>query len=316
MLAAAACSTTVVIGPSPAASRTPKARSPSTPDATVSGPPTSIVLVVMENESYDGVVGNRSMPFLNRVLIPDSLTLTDMHGDGHPSLPNYVWLTAGRSCGATSDDDSERTCRSLFDQLDGAGIGWTTYAEGYPGTAQACSLVSLSDESGNDYARKHVPPLLFASSSHGAACTQHVRNFPGDRIADSAPPATSFHDVTLPPFTIVVPNLCHDMHNSQSACGPAGGGAGAADTWLGLNWHDLISDAGPEGAVILTWDESDGGDVPIPTFVGGQDLAGAGTKDGTRFDHASTLRAIEDAFGLPCLARACAATPVPIRVAG
>jgi hypothetical protein len=272
----------------------------------------SIVLVIMENQSYAGVVGSAAMPFLNHVLVPTALILTDMHGDGHPSLPNYVWMSAGQSCGAASDGDWDRTCRSLFDQLDTAAVGWTTFAEGYPGTAHACSLATTW----GDYVRKHVPPLLFAATSKGVACTYHVKNFPGERIADLAPPTASFHDVTLPSFTIVVPNVCHDMHNGASECGAAGGGATAADTWLRLNWRDLVADAGPRGAVILTWDESDGGDPPIPTFVAGERLIDAGTTDSARFDHASTLRAIEDALGLPCLAGACSARPVPIRIGG
>ncbi len=270
----------------------------------------------MENHSYADVVGDAAMPFLNHVIVPNAISLSDMHGDAHPSLPNYVWLTAGQSCGAVSDGDWDRTCRSLFDQLDAAGIGWAAYAEGYPGSASACSLAPLSDATANDYARKHVPPLLFASTSSGVACTAHVMNFPGDRIADGAPPAASFNGVVLPPFTIVVPNLCHDMHNSASACGAAGGGTTSADTWLRLNWPDLVADAGPHGAVILTWDESEGGDPPIPTFIGAQGLTGAGTTDGAPYDHASVLRALEDAFGLPCLAGACTARPVPLHLAG
>lgn len=316
LFAAAACSS----APPPGVAKVTRASAagvaPASSRAVVPSKPASIVLVIMENASSSDVVGNRSMPFLNHVLAPHALSLTDMHGDGHPSLPNYVWMTAGDSCGAVSDADWGRTCRSLFDQLDAVGIGWTTYAEGYPGTASACSLAALSDTAANDYARKHVPPLLFTSTSEDAACAHHVRNFPGDRVADGAPPSASFHDVALPPFTIVVPNLCHDMHNSASACGAAGGGPAAADAWLRLNWPDLLADAGSQGAVILTWDESDGGDPPIPTFIGGEDLAGAGTTDGGHFDHASVLRGIEDAFGLPCLAGACTAHPVPLHVAG
>jgi phosphatidylinositol-3-phosphatase len=316
LFAAAACSSPPPPGTAPPTRAPSHSAKPLTSPTVGPMKPTTIVLVIMENQSRAGVVGNNSMPFLNHVLVPNALSLTDMHGDGHPSLPNYVWMTAGRSCGAVSDGDWGRTCRSLFDQLDAAGIGWTTYAEGYPGTASTCSLATLSALGANDYARKHVPPLLFASTSKGAACTGHMGNFPGERIAGGAPPAPSFHDVALPPFTIVVPNLCHDMHNSAGECGAAGGGTAAADTWLRLNWHDLVADAGPRGAVILTWDEADGGDPPIPTFIGGEHLVGAGTTAGTHFDHASTLRAIEDALGLPCLAGACAAHPLPIGVGG
>jgi hypothetical protein len=313
LVAGAGCSP----APTPVAATTPTVGgSPTASPGLQPRRPTTIVMVIMENGSYTDVVGNPGMPFLNHVLRPSSLNLTNMHANGHPSLPNYVWLTAGRSCGAGSDVAWGRRCRSVFDQLDAAGIGWKTYAEGYPGTASRCSRVSISDRVANDYARKHVPPLLFTSTSWGATCTRHVQNFPGDRVADRAPPTASFHDLGPPPFTIVVPNLCHDMHNSHRQCGRAGGGVGAADRWLRLNWKDLVADAGPRGAVILTWDESDAGDPPIPTFVGGTNLVGAGSTLGRRLDHASVLRAIEDALGLHCLARACSAHRLPIRVTG
>jgi phosphatidylinositol-3-phosphatase len=283
--------------------------------AGVSRPPTRIVVVILENHSYADIVGNPSAPFLNGTIVPNALTLTDMHANAHPSLPNYVWLAAGQACGATNDHDWNRSCASVFDQLQQAGAGWAVYAEGYPGDANHCSLASTSDRLANDYARKHVPPLLFTSTSSGAACTDHVRNFPGDKVADNAPPAANFHGVDLPGLTFVVPNLCHDMHNRSLQCRGGGGGVAAADAWLRLNWADLVAGAGPTGVVVLTWDEADDGDPPIPTFVAGQRLAGTGTQDGGRYDHASTLRAIQDTFGLPCLAGACQARPLPLVLA-
>ncbi len=277
----------------------------------MSSQPSKIVLIVMENHGYDEIVGNRDARFINDTIVPASLSLTDMHADAHPSLPNYVWMAAGDACGATSDSDWGRTCRSVYDQMLGAGVPWTVYAEGYPGGPTACSLVDYSDASTLDYARKHDPPLLFASTSAGAACNEHVRNVPGDVVADGAPPTAGFAGLTLPAFTVVIPNQCHDMHDEASECGAAGGGVAGGDRWLELNWPDLLADAGPHGVVILTWDESESGDAPIPTFIAGQAITG-GTTDANRYDHASTLRAIEDAFGLPCLAGACDARPLPI----
>jgi hypothetical protein len=264
------------------------------------------VLVVMENSSYAAVVGNPAMPFLNDTIVPGSLNLTAMHANAHPSLPNYVWMTAGEACGATNNEDWDRTCPSLYDQLTKRDISWATYAEGYPGGAGACDLAPHDDAT--RYARKHVPPLLFTSTSQGTACA-NTKPFPGTPSPDGAPIA-SFADFTPAPFTVVVPTLCHDMHDRPAECGAAGGGPAGADRWLELNWADLIAAAGPHGVVILTWDESDGGDPPIPTFIGGAGVTPG--QDDTDYDHASTLRAIQDSFGLPCLAGSCDAAPLPI----
>lgn len=309
----AACSSTPVRSSSPSAVPGAPVDRTSPSGRTTSAPtqPSKILVIVMENHAYDQVVGNPAMPFLNGTIVPGSLDLTDMHADAHPSLPNYVWMAAGQSCGAASDGDWDRTCTSVFDQLLRAKIPWTVFAEGYPGTSSSCSLVDATGTSSTDYARKHVPPLLFTSTSAGTACTRHVLNFPGDVVADGAAPARSFRGVAASPLTFVVPNLCHDMHDDTSECGAAGGGVEGADRWLLLNWADLLRSVGPDGVVILTWDESDGGDPPIPTFVAGPNIR-AGTTDGRRYDHASTLRAIEDALGLPCLAGACDAAPLPI----
>jgi phosphatidylinositol-3-phosphatase len=311
VLVGAACSSGTPRSAGPAAPVSPASRSATSSPAPASVRPSKIVLIVMENHAYDEIVGNPEAPFLNDTIVPRSLSLTDMHADGHPSLPNYVWMSAGDACGATSDGDWGRTCRSVYDQMLDAGVTWTAYAEGYPGGSQTCSLVDVSDPAARDYARKHNPPLLFASTSAGTPCTDHVRNFPGDTVADGGPPVASFPGVTLPSFTVVIPNQCHDMHDDAATCGAAGGGIAGGDRWLRENWASLLADAGPHGVVILTWDEPDGGDAPIPTFIAGPAIGG-GTTDANRYDHASTLRAIEDAFGLPCLAATCDARPLPI----
>ncbi len=276
--------------------------------------PTKIVLIVMENHSYDDIVGSSEAPFTNGAILPKSVSLTDMHQTSYPSLPNYVWMTAGTDCGASGSNSAwDRTCPSLYDQLLARNIDWTVYAEDYPGSRSECDTSVSSDTASNNYARKHVAPLLFASTSSGSACTDHVRGFPGDVVNDGRPPSSDFEGVRLDPFTVVIPNMCHDMHNSSDACGSAGGGIAAGDRWLSLNWKALRTAAGPQGVVILTWDEGEG-DTRIPTFISGLNLPRLGSRDGSSYDHGSTLRAIQDAFGLRCLAAACKAEPFPILV--
>ena len=317
LLLAAACSST-----SSATSATPSSRAPSTlphtPKPTAAGPtqPDKIVVVIMENSPYDTIVGNTALSFIDGTIQPNTIALTQMHADSAPSLPNYVWMAAGRSCGADGSDTAwGRTCPSLFDQMDKRGIGWTVYAEGYPGGPGSCFAGVSSDTASNDYARKHVPPLLFSSTSAGAACTSHVRNFPNDTPADGSAPVNNFKDVHFPALTFVIPNLCHDMHNSASQCGAARGGQPGGDLWLSRNWASLLQDAGPRGVVILTWDEGETSTEHIATFVAGAAFpSDGGTQDGHTYDHSSTLRAIEDALGLPCLAGACTATPLPIQI--
>ena len=317
LLLAAACSSTST-GVSAAPPSPTQTAASHTPKPTVAAPtqPDKIVVVVMENSPYDTIAGNPALHFIGGTIAPQTLTLTQMHADSAPSLPNYVWMAAGQSCGADGSDTAfDRTCPSLFDQMDRKGIGWTVYAEGYPGGAGSCFTGVSSDTASNDYARKHVPSLLFSSTSAGAACTSHVKNFPNDTSADGSAPVNNFKGVHLPALTFVIPNLCHDMHNSALQCGAAQGGQAGGDLWLSRNWASLTQDAGPHGVVILTWDEGQPGSEHIATFIGGAGTSAiGGTQDGHAYDHSSTLRAIEDALGLPCLAGACGATPLPILI--
>jgi hypothetical protein len=221
--------------------------------------PDHVVLVIMENHSLGDIVGSAEAPFINRTLMPNSIDLTSMKADSSPSLPNYVWMSAGSDCGSAGSDSAwDRTCRSAFDQMNAKGVKWTTYVEDYPGGPNMCSTAVSSDAASNNYARKHNPPLLFTSTSAGTACTDHVRDFPGDTVNDNAAPAVNFEGVKLPPFSVVVPNLCHDMHNPAMQCGSAGGGIGAGDTWLSSNWRALIDGAGAGGVVIVTWTRARG----------------------------------------------------------
>lgn len=309
------CSSTPAVVSPPRTTASIPPPTTSAPPGPTFAQPSKIVLVIMENHSYDQILGSSQMPFLNSAIVPHAISLTHMQEDSSPSLPNYAWMSAGTACGSEGSDMAfDLTCRSVFDQMDAAGIPWMVFAEGYGGTPASCDLSQFTPaDPENDYARKHVPPLLFASTSSKMACTRHMANFPRDTPGDGAPPVANFSAVHLPAFTIVVPNLCHDMHNDAAACGSAGGGPQAADVWLRFNWRDLIEDAGPQGTVILTWDESEGADPTIPTFVAGERVPG-GIDVGRPSDHGSTLRAIQDAFGLPCLQDSCHATPLPVQV--
>ena len=52
------------------------------------------MVIVEENHSYDQVIGNPAMPFLNSLATTYGLA-TNFDGVSHPSEPNYVWLEAG-----------------------------------------------------------------------------------------------------------------------------------------------------------------------------------------------------------------------------
>src|SRR4029079_9901650 len=57
-----------------------------------------IVVVVQENHSFNQIIGNAQVPYLNSLASGGAL-LTNYHAVTHPSQPNYFALYAGSTFG-------------------------------------------------------------------------------------------------------------------------------------------------------------------------------------------------------------------------
>jgi phosphatidylinositol-3-phosphatase len=258
------------------------------------GPPAHIAVIVMENEEYGDIISSPSARYIKGLAHRYGLA-RGMYAISHPSLPNYLALTAGSTFGRTSDCT---TCTvaatSIADQLAGAGISWRAYMEGLP---RPCYTGAFA----GDYAKKHDPFVYY---------TRLVRN-PSKCASDVVPLGQLAADErtgSLPRFVWITPNLCHDMHDCSVATG---------DRFLARLVPPLLHALGRNGLLILTWDEgaSDNGCCRLAS--GGHIVtivAGPGARRGARMngpaDHYSVLQTIEDLLGLPRLrGAACACTP-------
>ena len=226
-----------------------------------------VVLVVMENKERGEVIGNHDAPYLN-ALAHRYAGAPRSYGITHPSLPNYLALVSGSTHGITSDcTDCRVSGPNLGTQLDAAGLDWKAYEEGLP---RPCFTGAFAGR----YARKHDPFAYFGNRD-----CRHRVSFTTLQ-ADLA-------SGLLPPFALVVPDLCHDMHD----CGVSTG-----DRFLKALVPRLLRALGPSGYLIVTFDEGALGNQ-IPTIV-----AGPGARRGavlpTRVDHYGVLATIEDTFGL------------------
>src|SRR4051812_49529859 len=56
--------------------------------------PARVAVMVLENRSYEQVIGSANAPYLNR-LARHSALATRYYAITHPSLPNYIALTGG-----------------------------------------------------------------------------------------------------------------------------------------------------------------------------------------------------------------------------
>ena len=242
-----------------------------------------VVVVVFENRSSESVLGYQGAPTFNRLAAQYAL-LRNYRAVAHPSLPNYLALVSGSTHGIHNDCVS---ClvggSSLADTIQGAGLTWRAYVEGYRGVG----------------ARPAHPIPFFA----------RIPFLRFDNVGDIQP-LSSFGKALragrLPNFSLIVPNLCHDMHNCSIATG---------DRWLRRFERPLLrSPAMQRSVLIITFDEgrsSDhlGGGGLVTTIVAGP-LVRPHVRSDQPYSHYSLLRTIEDAWGLPRLGQSATAAPI------
>lgn len=238
-----------------------------------------VVVVVLENKERDAVLGNPAAPAFN-AFARRGAVLAGYRGVTHPSLPNYLALVSGSTHGITSD------CTrcvvgglSLADPLETKGLTWRAYAQGLPRPGWIGS-------SRGRYAKKHVPFLYF----------RRVLARPA-RLAKVVP-LSQFSPRRLPDFALVVPDLCHDMHDCSVATG---------DAWLRRFLTPLLTLE--DTVVFVTFDESYGADPRVPALALGP-LVEPGSRFRPAMSHYGLLRTIEDGLGLPRLGRSARVGPV------
>ena len=194
-----------------------------------------VFIVMEENHSYEQVIGNPQMPYLNGLAQTYSLAEA-YYANTHPSIGNYFMLTTGQII--TNDDGymGTVTVDNVVRELIAAGKTWKEYSESIP----------FQGYDGGDsglYAERHNPCSYFSD----------VRNDPNQQqnLVPFTQLATDIANHRLPDYGFIVPNLNDDAHNGTLA---------QADAWLSTNIAPLL--ASPDfntsggGLLIITFDES------------------------------------------------------------
>ena len=283
-----------------------------------------LIIVMMENQGYGGVIGNTAMPYLNSLWDEGQnqsgpvTDYTQMYAVTHPSLPNYLAIASGSTQGKSGIDSAyagEFGAPSVWDQLTAAGVSWGVFEEAMPSACYQNVIYDDTAAGGTDgeYALRHNPGAVFAPVYTSAEC-QNVQ------------PLSALNTAALPQVSFVTPNVCDDDHGLTSAqlstlpyqnC-LTGSTAllQRGDAWL----QEHVTAWTSAGAnVLITWDEGVGkAGVNGSSTGGGQVvslLTGPGVtpgQDSTQYSHYSVLAGIENLYGLPLLAGAGAANPVPL----
>jgi phosphatidylinositol-3-phosphatase len=284
-------SPTVTPSPTVSASPTASAAGPSTAPASPSGGLPlfrHVYLIVLENKAYGRIVGSAAAPYLNRLADRYGLA-TAWFAVAHPSEPNYLALFSGGTRGVSDDGVHSLTSRTIADQLEAAGRSWRVFAENVPTGCFDGGQASGGPDGPGTYARKHEPAISFRQIADDPARCARITDF-----SHFSPAAVD--------FSLIVPNLCHDMHDCSVATG---------DRFM-AGFVPRIVDApswGPDDLLVITFDEGVGLDQRVATIVI-SDRVPAGFRSSVRHDHYSLVRTLEVAWGLGCLDRACSADTI------
>jgi phosphatidylinositol-3-phosphatase len=245
-----------------------------------------VVVIVFENKESPSVLGNRAAPTFN-AYARRYAKLTRYYGITHPSLPNYLALVSGSTQGITNDcTDCAVDATSLADTVEASGRTWKTYLEGLPAPG------FLGAASGR-YAKKHNPFAYFRDIAADPA--RRARLVPLTQLA------ADVRTNALPNLSLVVPDLCHSMHDCSVSTG---------DTWLRGQVARFLQL--PKTVVFVLFDEGKSN-----VGGGGHTTAlalGKAVRPGSRFagvsNHYGLLRTIEQAWGLPLLGHSAHVAPI------
>ncbi len=246
-----------------------------------------IYVIVMENKEYGSIVGSASAPYVNSLIRRYGLA-TRYFAVAHPSEPNYLALFSGSTHGIRDDGVHNLAGTNLADQIGATGRSWRIVAENVPlGCYKGATHYGGEDGAGW-YARKHEPAISFTDVSGSARRCGYITDF-----RHFSPTAASFE--------LIVPNLCHDMHDCSVRTG---------DAFLSRFVPRITASAAfADSALFITWDEGStslGGGGHVATLVISPRVT-AGTVSSTSHNHYSLVRTIESAWGLGCLAKTCTA---------
>jgi hypothetical protein len=253
----------------------------------------TVFLIVMENHAWSEIAGSPSAPYLTTQLLPSASYAEQYFNPPglHPSEPNYLWLEGGTSYGIHDDGPPSANHVAardhLANQLESAGISWTSYQEGIDG--RTCPL---SDQ--GKYTPRHNPMVFFDDVTSGedpssVRCISHVR--PLSELG----PALGAGSVSG--YVLITPDLCDDMHDAAGCA--TSDTIRNGDAFLATLVPQILASAAfHHGALFITWDESDRGDGPIGMILLSPYAKGTGFASSTHHTHGSTLRTLQEIFGV------------------
>jgi hypothetical protein len=250
--------------------------------------PARVAVMVLENRSYEQVIGNSSAPYINRLARNHALA-TNYYAVAHPSLPNYIALTGGSVYGITTDcSNCDTPGPNIVGQLDTAGYTWKAYFEELDSNRRPGPTTTQYNP--------HYNPFVYYETVRGVDKNR-------DRVVGFDQLQSDLKGGQAPDFMWIAPGVRHDGHN---------GSLGVADRYASHLVPQIRQALGPNGVLYLTWDEGSFKDTRGVNGSGGGRIAliaagGAAsprTQTAVPANHYALLRTLEAGFGLQALGNA------------
>ena len=293
-----------------------------------------VFVIAMENHNFtqpnptsspQQILGNTAAPYINSLLTPGNANAASVSyaaryynaGNGvHPSEPNYIWAEAGTDFGVHTDNDPSAGSGNIFTgphltrQLNAAGIPWRNYQEdvqlssGPTHSASGTSTTVINPYYGTgqyNYAVKHNPMAFFNDT-------------PNQNVSALTQLTADLNNNTVGRYNWITPNQYNDAHSTLSAgftyhgTHYTGDQAAVAqgDNFLSLIVPQIMASQAYQnnGAIILWWDETEGGDTTsytIPEIIISPLAKGNAYASSVALSHSSDLKTMEELFGLTFL---------------
>jgi len=228
-----------------------------------------VFVITLENKGFDQTFGaNSQAPYLAQTLTSQGQLLTQYYGIGHNSAPNYLAMISGQAPDPQTQGDCQTyqdfaatgqvaangqvvgqgcvypsSVLTVADQLNSAGLTWHSYMEGMSSSCLHPALDSSDPYQGatpDGYATKHNPFVYFHSLLDTGLCA--ANDLPLGQLSQDLSAVSSTSNPTY-----IVPNICHDGHDTPCRDGEPGGLVSAdafLEQWVPVIMNSLSSRTG------------------------------------------------------------------------
>lgn len=241
-----------------------------------------VVIITLENHSYEQVIGNPDMPYYNQLAGQYSIA-NSYYATQHNSVAALMWLTTGAQVTTNNTTLENFNVDHIAREVWQSGKTWKAYLENLPSIGFTGYAVS------GPYMKRHAPFAYFTDvvNSNQKLNLVPLDPFLGDDIAANA----------LPNFSYIVPDANEDAHDGTLA---------EADLWLQTHIPQLLATPAfqKDGLLFIVWDEGNLSPIDnretggrVATLVIGPKVK-RGFSSSVFYTHQDLLRTICDAVGL------------------